>query len=227
MTIQLVKEDNNWVRINNTRALVSTDENAYIAYKKQQKKNDDISFLKQQIQELHERLSVMNQQKEQKFTTNQQESQNKKGGEQIGVQGSVTFELRSSDGSVKASGEQKNLVMSAGKHFFVKKISDHDDVIGIKVAQIGVGTGSEAPTLNDVDLENKISNVPIAFRSVENNIMTFTTTFGPGVATGTIREVGLYNDASPVVLLCRMVLNNPFVKTDTDFLTLSWRIQIG
>jgi hypothetical protein len=157
----------------------------------------------------------------------QQQKVPSRGGEHLNVNGSVMFELRDASGNVKASGEQNNLVMAAGKMFFVKKIADHADVNGMTISQIAVGTGSEAPTLADTALDSQISTMPIAFRSVENNIMTFTTTFGPGVATGTIREVGLFNDASPTVLLCRMVLNNPFVKTDTDFLTLSWRIQIG
>jgi hypothetical protein len=152
-----------------------------------------------------------------------------KSNDTLSVKGFVSYTLTDKDGNIKNQNTEQNLVMSAGKNFFCRKILGDSAVANINIAKIAFGSGNTPPAADDVTLVSQLTegNIAADNKFIEGNIMTYVVTFGPGDGTGIVREVGLLNNASPNLLICRMVLDNPFEKLSTDFLTLSWRIQIG
>jgi len=147
--------------------------------------------------------------------------------EEISVQGIVRFDVYDIDGNHTRTIEKNNLITSAGKNYFVKKIIDEPSVVGSSIAEIAVGDGSTAPTVSDTDLESEIGRVEIDSISASTNVGEFFTQLPIGVGTGTIQEAGLYTSDSTPILISRIVLTSPFNKGANEAVTISWRFKIG
>jgi sporulation protein YlmC with PRC-barrel domain len=147
--------------------------------------------------------------------------------EEISIQGIVRFDVYDENGRHTRMIEKNNLVTSAGKNYFVKKIIEDPSIIGSAIAEIAVGDGSTAPTVSDTDLESETGRVNIDTISATNNIGEFVTQLPIGVATGTIQEAGLYTSDSTPILISRIVLSSPVTKGAGETITISWRFKIG
>lgn len=154
--------------------------------------------------------------------------------ENVKIQGNVDLKLFTKDGELKDQRYVRNLVTSAGKDFLARKIihGAFNEGTGTvneteDVSSIAIGSGTTAAALADTALETELADADIRFSSTENNIASFITTFEENVGTGTVSEVGLLSDASPELLICRTVLDTPFVKSSTDYLVVNWKLQIG
>lgn len=147
--------------------------------------------------------------------------------ENISIKGIVELSLYdSSTNELKYNEVVNNLVTTNGKNFIAKKIIDEDDSVTVK--SIKIGDDSTAANVSDTDVVSELAEADIRFSFVDNtntNTVNFTTTFEEGVGTGTIREIGLFDSQS--VLLCRTVTSSPFTKTSTDYLVVTWKLQIG
>lgn len=147
--------------------------------------------------------------------------------ENLSVKGSVNISLH--DGlthEVKHSEQVNNLVTSIGKNFIARKILTDSEV----VSSISIGSGNTQATVNDTQIETPLASADIRFSFVDNaetNVVHFVSTFEENVGTGTVREVGLFSNAPSQNLLCRTVVTTPFNKTSTDYLVVSWKLQIG
>jgi len=147
--------------------------------------------------------------------------------EEISVQGIVRFDVYDIDGNHTRTIEKNNLVTSAGKNYFVKKIIDEPSVVESSIAEIAVGDGSTAPTVTDTDLESETGRVEIDSISASTNVGEFVSQLPIGVATGTIQEAALYTSDDPEILISRIVLSSPFNKGANETITISWRFKIG
>ena len=146
--------------------------------------------------------------------------------ESINVKGIVELSLYSKDHKLKQHSEVNNLVMTAGKNFIVRKINNDSE----NISSIIVGTSNTPPTLTDTLAQVQASQLAekvVSFTTVENNTIIFTSTLEENVGTGTIIEVSLLSNASPKKVLCRTVVTTPFTKAATDYLVVSWKLQIG
>lgn len=147
--------------------------------------------------------------------------------ENISVKGIVNLSLY--DGKtdeLKHTETVNNLVTTAGKNFIVRKILTDSEV----VKSIVIGSGSTAATVDDTSIESELANIDVRFEFIDNadtNVVHFVTTFAENIGTGTIREIGLLSDSNPQKLLCRTVVTTPFQKASTDYLVVSWKLQIG
>jgi len=147
--------------------------------------------------------------------------------EEISIQGIVRFDVYDENGRHTRTIEKNNLVTSAGKNYFVKKIIEDPSIIGSAIAEIAVGDGSTAPTVSDTELESETGRVEIDSISASTNIGEFVTQLPIGVATGTIQEAALYTSDDPEILISRIVLSSPFNKGANETIVVSWRFKIG
>jgi len=143
--------------------------------------------------------------------------------EEIKVAGHVGVELYSADGVLLHSSDFQNLVTTLGKELLTRKLVDDPEII----EKIGIGSGTTAAQLSDTQLEATLSERDIRFQSTENNIASFISTFEEDepAQDSTVGEVGLISDND--LLICRAVLDTPFVKATTDYLVINWKLQIG
>lgn len=141
----------------------------------------------------------------------------------VNVRGYVEIILYSQGGSVVHEQVIQNLVTDAGKALLTRKLIGDTEAI----QSIGIGTGNTPATGSDSALESGVAEVDVRFQSTENNIASFIATFEENVpaANQTIGEVGLLSDED--LLICRTVLDTPFVKSTTDYLVINWKLQIG
>lgn len=142
----------------------------------------------------------------------------------IGIQGNVSIELYSSDGALIHSATRKNIVTDGGKELLARKMIGDTETI----SAIGIGSGDTPATVGDTTLENSLAQTDVRFQSTENNIASFISTFEENVPEEqvTVKEVGLFSDNNNL-LVCRTILDTPFVKATTDYLVINWKLQIG
>jgi hypothetical protein len=146
--------------------------------------------------------------------------------EMLSIRGIVDIQLFSQNGSLIRQETVNNLVTSAGKNFVVRKINNESGNVG----SIVIGTSTTPPTLTDTLGQvqaSALAEVNVTFTVIEDNTIIFTTAFEENIGTGTINEVSLLSDESPKKVLCRTVVTTPFAKAATDYLVVSWKLQIG
>jgi len=147
--------------------------------------------------------------------------------EEISVQGIVRFDVYDIDGNRTRTIEKNNLITSAGKNYFVRKIIDDPSAIGSAIAEIALGNGTTAATVSDTSLESEIDRVEIDTISATSNIGEFVTQLPIGGAKGGRKEAGLYTSGSTPILISRIVLSSPFTKGAGETIVVSWRFKIG
>jgi len=145
----------------------------------------------------------------------------------VDVKGFVTFNVYDQNGRFVRSINDQNLITSAGKNFFVRRIIGGSSISSIAISDIAVGDGTTAATESDTSLENEVARVEIDSIFDNNNVGTFLTSLEIGVATGTISEAGLYTNESIPTLISRIVLDTPFTKEETETIQVEWRFKIG
>lgn len=92
------------------------------------------------------------------------------------------------------------------------------------VDKMAVGTGTTTPTLSDTALEVELSRKATS-SSLSNNIISYTATWNPGEATGTLTEFGLFSDTGPILISrsTSIVVN----KDVPDLLEIIWEVRFN
>ena len=148
--------------------------------------------------------------------------------ESIGIKGFVTVDMYENDQLIQHV-EVRNLLVRGGKDLFANMIfgtftgEDEEDVPFIR--DISIGSGTTAPVVANTDMESQLARLPFVQKDIDQNLLTYFTTFSEGVGTGSVNEVGLFTNEG--VLVCRTILSNTFEKTANRFINISWRLQIG
>lgn len=139
--------------------------------------------------------------------------------------------LKSADGQIKKHFFSKNLVVQTGKNIIASLlVADYSENSGgEKPYLMQVGKSTEAVSVDDIALKSPVDTKPVALTSANriNNQVTYTATFGMGVAVGTLHEVGIigkYNGED--VLFSRSVFPT-ITKEPDDELTIRWAITIA
>lgn len=144
----------------------------------------------------------------------------------LNIIGTVTFQSYSKDGVMGNSMVHNNLITTAGKEYFVKKISNNQTVNNIQINTLAVGyvTTSELPGPSDFGLGNEIYRQNINISTSAENRLLFITNIDETDAQGSINEAGLFTTND--MLIAKIRLNTPFVKSE-ELLTITWQIQLG
>lgn len=118
---------------------------------------------------------------------------------------------------------QNNLVTNSGKIFFAKKIID--DLSNVSISKIGIGSDDTTAVVTNTELGQSFFEKPIINSTTTNNIIKFQTAILTNEGSGSIRELGLFTSDNTMV--CRIVLNTPFIKLADEILTIEWFLQVG
>lgn len=153
----------------------------------------------------------------------------------MGVQGLVRWELRRDDGTLKASGETRNLVTAVGDQLYASR------AIGLTTSALPIGmklgTGSTAVAKTGAGaaivtyLTNSHQAFDGSFPTAVAGVVTYKVTFAAGKATSAstaITEVVIYTDATADAAstaantIARALLTGIPSKQSTDTLTVTW-----
>lgn len=139
--------------------------------------------------------------------------------------GSLTLTLQKANGDVEVV-RKDNIIVNAGFDFIcdaVGKSASRPNVM----SHIAVGTGTTTPAASQTALVAELARQAATYaHTAGTQVMTFTTTYNPGVATGAITEAGVFNAASAGIMLDR-VLFNVINKGVDDTLTAQFQFTLS
>lgn len=120
---------------------------------------------------------------------------------------------------------QNNLVTNNGKIFFANRIIN--ELSNITFSKIALGSNGTAANVTNTELGQQFFEKPIIKPvAIEtNNIIKFQTAILTNEGTGSIRELGLFTSNN--IMVCRIVLNTPFIKISDEIITIEWFLQVG
>lgn len=145
--------------------------------------------------------------------------------ENVEIQGTVTFELTGPDGQTKRS--QHNMVMNAGLAWITGRLLGS----GAAASHIAVGTGNTAVSAGQTTLVAEIDRVATgagaqASTTISNDSVQYSATFGPGTATGTLKEAGLFNASVSGTMIARVQFSD-YPKGALDTLVVTWKLKFA
>lgn len=115
--------------------------------------------------------------------------------ENIKLTGHVSIKKYNADGILIDEKEVQNLVVSSGKEFIASRLIS-DDLPPMQY--MAVGDDSTATSLGQTSLQNELGRVATT-GTVSTVQSRFDAVFGPGVATGSIVEAGIFNTTSTAI----------------------------
>lgn len=120
---------------------------------------------------------------------------------------------------------QSNLVTNNGKIFFSKKIIDDPEVNNVNITKIKLGSSDTPALVTDKQLSEQFFEKEIIKAITENNIIEFKTAILNDEGSGLIKELGLFTSNN--IMICRIILDTPFLKLIDEILTIEWFLQVG
>jgi hypothetical protein len=138
----------------------------------------------------------------------------------IKLKGKFRFELVGPDGTIKQVEESENLVVTTGRNHVASRLVGTAQAV---MSHMAVGSSGTAPALGDTALGGELGRVALSNWSSSGNVATATASFGAGVATGTLQEVGLFNASSAGTMLCRSTYSS-IVKGSSDTLNVTYTV---
>lgn len=139
--------------------------------------------------------------------------------------GKLKVETFDKNGVLKNTQHIKNLVVQTGKNYSAQKFAGKPiDTI----SHMALGSGTAAPTNTDKTLGNELGRSAITGISVTENVVKIIASFAEGVATGEIREAGLFNNANPRsgVMISHAQID-VINKNADDTITITWEITLN
>jgi hypothetical protein len=116
-----------------------------------------------------------------------------------------------------------NLVVTTGKNFTASRM------VGIAsnvMSHMALGSSSTAAAVGDTALGAELGRVTLTAGTAATNVVTYTATFGTGVATGGVQEAGIFNASSAGTMLCRVVFA-VVNKGANDTIAITWTVTVG
>ena len=108
----------------------------------------------------------------------------------IKIKGSIHIVVYDEDMNVKQNLDYNNLVVSVGKNYIANRMTSN--ATGI-MSHMALGTTNSAPVISETTLGNEVGRVVLDSADVTNNVIAYVATFPAGVATGAIKEAGIFN----------------------------------
>lgn len=139
-----------------------------------------------------------------------------------GIIGNVSITRLDGEGNVLEKIHRPNLVVGAGINYIASRMVGSSPSV---MTHMSLGSNLAAAVVGDLSLGNELGRVVLTSSTSLNNVVTYTATFPAGVATGGIREAGIFNASAAGTLLARTTF--PIVnKLATEILAVSWSIII-
>jgi len=116
-----------------------------------------------------------------------------------------------------------NLVVTTGKNFTASRMVGTADNI---MSHMALGSNNTAAAVGDTALLGELGRVALTAGTATANVVTYTATFGQGVATGGVQEAGIFNASSAGTMLCRVVFA-VVNKGANDTIAITWTVTVG
>ncbi len=117
-----------------------------------------------------------------------------------------------------------NTVMTVGKTFTASRMVG---VASNVMSHMALGSSSANPTdPAQTALGAELGRVALGGSSATTNVVTYTATFGVGVATGAVTEAGIFNATPAGTMLCRVVFA-VVNKGANDTIAITWTVTVG
>jgi hypothetical protein len=151
------------------------------------------------------------------------------------VNGVVTIKIFNEKSEVIRTIVNKNLVVSGGLEFFVKKIINDPSVSDVNISEIGIGASPIRVTMIDTELQDEDPEFGeiLSLELDVNNSIFANATFKDVFTNRIISEIGLFanDEADPEekTLIARTVLpeDQRFQKQNGQDISIFWEITIG
>jgi hypothetical protein len=138
------------------------------------------------------------------------------------ITGAVSIQVTGKDGTVKATREVKNLVVTTGKTFIAARMVGTPT----EMSHMALGASNTAAANGDTALGSELGRVALGSDTSTGAVVTYSATFPAGTATGAVVEAGILNASSAGTMLCRTVF--PVVnKGADDAMSVTWAITIS
>lgn len=145
------------------------------------------------------------------------------------VIGHINIKLYGPDGALKQEVDKSNLVVTVGKTYLATWLAAASQS-GEFMSYVGLGTGSTAPVIGNTALQTEFSGGgyfrPVGVLSSSTNTWQNQATFGPGNATGSITEAGLFSTITSGTMFARQVFG-AVTKNSGDTFVLTWQVQFN
>ena len=139
-----------------------------------------------------------------------------------GIIGNVSITRYNAEGTVIEKAYIPNLVVNVGKNYIASRLVGASPSV---MTHIALGSNSTVAVNGDSTLGTELGRVVLSSATSTDNVVTYTATFGAGVASGGIQEAGLFNASSGGVMLARTTF--PIVnKSASDVIAISWAVSI-
>ena len=116
-----------------------------------------------------------------------------------------------------------NLVVTTGKNFTASRMVGTADNV---MSHMALGSNNTAAAVGDTALLGELGRVALTAGTATANVVTYTATFGQGVATGGVQEAGIFNASSAGTMLCRVVFA-VVNKGANDTIAITWTVTVG
>lgn len=120
--------------------------------------------------------------------------------------------------------QKKNLIVQAGKNFLANAVLSNS--ISPFVA-IAVGSSTTAASSGDTALGSESYRSVYSTTNTLNSVITLSLFLSPGVATGSISEAGIFNNATSGGTMLSRIVFSTITKQSIDTLRLTWTITVG
>lgn len=141
--------------------------------------------------------------------------------ENIKTKGTLLITVYDENHNIKDTVKVNNLVVNVGKNYIASRITSNASVL---MSHMALGSSNTSPTSSDTTLGNELGRVALDSSQVTNNTIAYIATFPAGVATGTLKEAGIFNANANGTMMCRSQFS--VTKDASDTIVISWNLAI-
>ena len=120
--------------------------------------------------------------------------------------------------------KKKNLIVQVGKNFLANAFLSNSTSPFVAIA---VGSGTTAASSGDTVLGSESYRSAYSTTNTLNSVITLSLFLSPGVATGSISEAGIFNNATSGGTMLSRIVFSTITKQSIDTLRLTWTITVG
>lgn len=149
--------------------------------------------------------------------------------EQCSLRGKYKFTLRNAKTEeVEGIFEYENIIPAVGRTMLANNLAISAATNDPYINYVALGTGTNVPASTDTKLQTEYVRKVVASGDNTANIAYVTGFFGQTEGNTTLKEAGLFSNATGVadsgILLSRVAIN--ITKTASQTLTLDWSLEI-
>jgi hypothetical protein len=141
------------------------------------------------------------------------------------IDSNMKLELFGPDGVLKSVQEVHNDIYQGAQYGLVDQIADSPTIAKVGWVAVGTGVIASAPgTFATTKLTTEIARVATTTKTRTNNAVAMVATFGAGVGTGALTEIGTFDVVTANTVHIWMGASIAITKGALDTLTVTWTL---